>query len=122
MTNGQKLQMIVPNLEYEILSDTVLVTNNNNGTWFSLDWWNAEDKEPTTKNDLGVDPIDRVELLKAMDTWDKFGYSTRYGLERLDKDDKNFVPYVKYDDMLKCVKGMSSVTPPTKDRALDNKK
>lgn len=67
--------------------------------------------EPTTKNNLGVDCIDRTELLKAMDTWDKFGYTTRYGLERLDKDDKGFVPYVHYEDMVNCVKNMSSVTP-----------
>ena len=66
---------------------------------------------PTTKNDLGVDCIDRAELLKAMDTWDKFGYTARYGLERLDKDDRGFVPYVHYEDMVKCVKGMPSVTP-----------
>jgi hypothetical protein len=46
-----------------------------------------------------------------MDTWDKFGYTTQYGLERLDKDDKGFVPYVHYDDMIKCVKGMPSVIP-----------
>lgn len=44
-----------------------------------------------------------------MNTYDKFGYSTRYGLERLDKDDKGFVPYVHYDDMLKAVNGMSTV-------------
>jgi hypothetical protein len=62
-------------------------------------------------NDLGVDCISRTELLKAMDTWDKFGYTARYGLERLDKDDKDFVPYVKYEDMVNCVKGMPSVTP-----------
>lgn len=68
-------------------------------------------QELTTKNDLGVELINRVELLKDMDTWDKFGYTTRYGLERLDKDDKGFVPYVKYEDMVNCVKGMSSVTP-----------
>lgn len=66
----------------------------------------GEKIEPTTKNDLAVDLIDRAELLKAMDTWDKFGYSARYGLERLDKDDKDFVPYVKYDHMVNCVKGM----------------
>ena len=46
-----------------------------------------------------------------MDTWDKFGYTARYGLERLDKDDKDFVPYVKYDDMVNCVKNMPPVTP-----------
>lgn len=53
--------------------------------------------------------IDADELLKAMDTWDKFGYSTRYELERLDKDDKGFVPYVHYDDMLKAVNGMPTI-------------
>lgn len=62
------------------------------------------------KNDLGVDCINRAELLKAMGTWDKFGYSARYGLERLDKDDKEYIAYVKYDDMVNCVKGMPSVT------------
>ena len=66
---------------------------------------------PTTKNDLAVDCIDREELLKAMDTWDKFGYTVRYGLERLDKNDKDFVPYVKYADVVNCVKNMPSVTP-----------
>ena len=95
MTNGEKLEQIFP----------------NGICPFSKGWLSAEYKEPTTKNDLAVDTIDRVELLRAMDTWDKFGFTTRYGLERLDKDDKGFVPYVKYDDMLKCVKGMSSVTP-----------
>ena len=29
------------------------------------DWWNAEYKEPTTKNDLGVDAISRQALLNA---------------------------------------------------------
>ena len=63
------------------------------------------------ENDFGEsDCIDRAELLKAMDTWDKFGYTAQYGLERLDKDDKGFVPYVKYDNMVNCVKGMPSVT------------
>lgn len=97
-------------------------TRNCLGCKYSKDNHNAGTEEchlcmwenqytPTTKNDLGVDCIDRVGLLKAMDTWDKFGYSTRYGLERLDKNDKGFVPYVKYEDMVECVKGMPSVTP-----------
>lgn len=76
-----------------------------------IDGIDTLEQEPTTKNDLVTDCIDRVELLKAMNTWDKFGYSSQYGLERLDKDDKGFVAYVKYDDMVNCVKGMSSVTP-----------
>jgi hypothetical protein len=73
MTNGEKLQKIIPNVEYEILSHTV-ITNNDKGAWFSLEWWNAEYKEPSdsekpnkseiptgsiTKNNLAVDCVDR---------------------------------------------------------------
>ena len=46
MTNGERLQKIFPNLEYEILSYTVLTNIDNRVWWFSLDWWNAEYKEP----------------------------------------------------------------------------
>ena len=122
MTNGEKIKEIFPNAEYlecEVVMDVVFAQNQEN--WFDLEWWNAEYKEPTPKNNLGVDCIDRAELLKAIDTWDKFGYSTRYGLERLDKDDKGFVPYVKYDDMVNCVKGMSSVTSQPCEDAISRK-
>ena len=60
MTNGEKLQSIFPNMEWEVKDNTVL-TDVDNGSWFSLDWWNAEYKEPnksenptdsTTKNNL----------------------------------------------------------------------
>ena len=60
---------------------------------------------------MSDDLISREELLKAIDTWDKFGYSARYGLERLDKDDRGYVPYIHYDDVIKCIKGMPSVKP-----------
>ena len=68
---------------------------------------------PTTKNNLGVYCIDQVELLKAMDTWDKFGNDPNEGLVPLRTPalKNRYVPYVKYDDMVNCVKGMSSVTP-----------
>jgi len=46
MTNGEKLEEIFPNLEYEVIDNTVL-TNIDNGVWFSLDWWNTEYKEPS---------------------------------------------------------------------------
>ena len=69
--------------------------------------------EPTNKNDLGVDCINRVELLKAMDTWDKFGNAPNEGLIPLRTPalQDRYVPYVHYYDMVNCVKGMSSVTP-----------
>ena len=46
MTNGAKLQIVFPDMEYEIIDNTVF-TNIDNGAWFSLDWWNEEsdDKE-----------------------------------------------------------------------------
>lgn len=44
--------------------------------------------------------IDANELIKSMDSWDKFGYSAQYGLEWLCKDDKE---YVHYEDMVTAV-------------------
>ena len=69
----------------------------------------AETELRVTKNDLGVDCIDRAELLKAMDTWDKFGYTETGCFVRAPKND--YVPYVHYDDMVNCVKGLPSVIP-----------
>lgn len=44
------------------------------------------------------------ELLNAMDTWDKFGVS--FGLFRLNKsNEKDYVPYVRYEDMVQAVTG-----------------
>lgn len=68
--------------------------------------------EPTTKENLAIDLIDRAELLKAMDTWDKFGNDPDEGLIPLRTPalQDRYVPYVHYYDMVNCVKGMSSVT------------
>jgi len=64
--------------------------------------------EPTTKNDLGVDCIDRAELLKAIDTWDKFGCDAD---TKLVPYQDHYIPYIHYDDVIKCIKSMPSVTP-----------
>ena len=71
------------------------------------------EQEPTTKNDLVVECINRTELLKAMNTWDKFGNDPNLGLIRLITPalQDRYVPYVRYEDMVNCVKGMPSVTP-----------
>ena len=52
------------------------------------------------------DLIDRKELLKAMDTWDKFGYTAD---GRLVPCDDNLVPYVHYADMVQAVEGMPTI-------------
>lgn len=72
-----------------------------------------EQLKGTTKNDLGVNCIDQAELLKAMDTCDKFGNDPDEGLIPLRTPalQDRYVPYVHYYDMVNCVKGMPSVTP-----------
>ena len=59
------------------------------------------------------DAISREELIEALNTWDKFGYAPTNELVPLrgnvDKD--KYVPYIHYDDVIECIKGMPSVTP-----------
>ena len=66
---------------------------------------NALEQEPCG------DAISREELLKAIDTWDKFGVDDTNSLFRLDNLSlPHYVPYIHYDDVIKCIKGMPSVT------------
>ena len=52
------------------------------------------------------DLISRSELLKSMDTWDKFGYDEHNRLIRIDSTNEEYVPYVRYEDMVNCVMNM----------------
>ena len=54
------------------------------------------------------DLISRSELLKAMDTWDKFGYDEHNRLIRIDSTNEEYVPYVHYEDIVNCVKAMTT--------------
>ena len=54
------------------------------------------------------DVISRDELLKAIDTWDKFGCDAD---TKLVPYQDHYIPYIHYDDVVKCIKGMPSVTP-----------
>ena len=55
------------------------------------------------------DLISRSELLKAMDTWNKFGYDYHRGLIRIDStNNEEYVPFVHYEDMVKCVNDMQT--------------
>ena len=55
------------------------------------------------------DLISRDELLKAMNTWDKFGCDCHRGLVRIDStNNEEYVPYVRYEDMVKCVNDMQT--------------
>ncbi len=54
---------------------------------------------------MSDDYIKRDDTLKAMDTWDKFGCD---GHGRLVPYTEEYVPYVKFDDMMKAVEGQPS--------------
>ena len=61
------------------------------------------------------DLISKTELLKALDSWDKFGVDDTNSLFRLDNLSlPHYVPYIHYDDVVKCIKGMPSVAIPNK--------
>lgn len=53
--------------------------------------------------------IDADELLIAMESWDKFGVRPDNTLVKIGAYDRCFMPYVHYDDMVKCVKGMPTI-------------
>jgi len=54
------------------------------------------------------DLISREELLKTINTWDKFGCDADTKLVPY-KD--HYIPYIHYDDVVKCIKGIPSVKP-----------
>jgi len=60
MTNGEKIQTIL-----NIDQDCTEVYGKNGMMTFSVtqDWWEAEYKEPTTKNNLAVDCISRQAVI-----------------------------------------------------------
>lgn len=72
MTNGEKIQEIFKGCDVcePIIEDNIIhvsfVDKNDSAIGFDWDWWNMEYKEPTTKNDLGVDREDAVERLNAL--------------------------------------------------------
>ena len=61
------------------------------------------------KQEPCTDAISREELLRAIDTWDKFGYTETGCFVREPKGD--YVPYIHYDDVINCIKSMPPVTP-----------
>jgi len=56
------------------------------------------------------DLIYRQAALDAMETWDKFGCDPDGKLVRYD-DDKHYIPYVHYEDMVHAIKHLPSAQP-----------
>lgn len=52
------------------------------------------------------DLIERLALLDALSTWDKFGCDAD---TKLVPYEDHYIPYIRYDDVIKCIKGLPSV-------------
>lgn len=64
MTNGEKMQAVFPDIEmWGESKDTLDYSLGGMIHRVTKSFWNAEYKEPTTKNDLGVDAVSRQEVL-----------------------------------------------------------
>lgn len=53
--------------------------------------------------------IDADEALKAMSTYDKFGYLPHDLIPLRSENGLNLVPYVHYDDMVACITNMPTI-------------
>lgn len=60
-----------------------------------------------TDTNVGGNLIDRQAALDVMETWDKFGCDPDGKLVRYD-DDKHYIPYVHYEDMVHAIKHLPS--------------
>ena len=85
-----------------------------------MDWTESEDYEAvqnsTTLPKEHGRLIDADELLKAIDTWDKFGYTAERNLIRLNQDNKDmYVAYIHFDDSVNCIKNMPTIIPVDKE-------
>jgi hypothetical protein len=78
-------------------------------------FWNNQDlKVPNLETPCKQEPcgdiINRRAAIDAMNTWDKFGCDPDGRLVRFD-DNKHYVPYVRYDDMVYVIKSLPSAQP-----------
>ena len=102
MTNGEKIQQVFPGCEVcdPIIEDDIIhvIFAGNPGSVIGLDysWWKKEYKEPTIKNDLGVNCISRATVLDLInDVYNSDGF----------KD------YSQYEYLFDQVDRMPAVTP-----------
>ena len=75
MTNGEKIKELFPDTKIITQYDNpfgdrfMVFTLNNEDMQVNIDWWNAEYKEPATKNDLVVDCISREAVERIINKW-----------------------------------------------------
>ena len=109
MTNGEKIKEIFPNSKIITQYDNpfgdrfMVFTLNNEDMQVNINWWNAEYKEPTTKNDLGVDCISRTRAIERL----KLNFPISQGAD----NSRDRHRYMQALADLQAIKELPSVTP-----------
>ena len=107
-----KLLIDIPEHIYEHAKETTEDSRDEFAAMRAIANGTQQESSSEIPNTCG-DAISREELIEALDTWDKFGYAPTNELIPLrgnvDKD--KYVPYIHYDDVIECIKGMPSVIP-----------
>jgi hypothetical protein len=73
MTNGEKFCIDFPNIRIDVFVSYVQVVGENYefNNLYPLTWWNAEYKEPTTKNDVPDNNVGSIYTCSCGYGWDK---------------------------------------------------
>lgn len=109
MTNGEKMQEMFPEGKTRRCRGGVVFESDGWCHAYDFDWWNAEHKEPTTKNDLAVDCIDRAQAQTEIEM-----NASRYTLAH-ERGAKGEVEWsdnlIAIDDVLDIIRKLPPVTP-----------
>ena len=107
MTNGEKfIKDYYPNstITRDSLTGRVFVNEDNADFTLPIEWWDAEYKEPTTKNDLGVDREQLKTMIRGLTKWYVKRDNTEVG-------EPNTAVGLLYDDVMFGIDRLPSVTP-----------
>ena len=102
MTNGEMIQKVFdcevcePLPEDDIIH-VIFPDKNDSAIGFDWSWWNMEYKDPTAKNNLGVDAISRADVLDSI--------AIMCSVEELDVD------FAKLLVLQRTIKALPPVTP-----------
>lgn len=108
MTNGEMIQKVFnckvcePLPEDDIIH-VIFSDKSNSAIGFDWSWWNMEYKEPTTKNNLGVDCISRTRAIERL----KLNFPISQGAD----NSRDRHRYMQALADLQAIKELPSVTP-----------
>lgn len=104
MTNGEKMQEMFPEGKTRRCRGGVVLESAGWCHAYNSDWWNAEYKEPTTKNVLGVDREQLKTMIRGLTKWYVKRDNTEVG-------EPNTAVGLLYDDVMFGIDRLHPVTP-----------